>query len=79
MTDEQKRIKVAEACGWVKWDGTNVSNSRGYLFAEQLPDYQNSLDAMHEAEKILLTSIHQKRNYLEWLGWEDDYMGTVFL
>jgi hypothetical protein len=59
MNIEAQRIAIAEACGWrctasfkeafacwVKPDGMDHQT-------ELLPDYLNSLDAMHEAEKAL--------------------------
>ena len=66
LTNEQKRIRIAEACGW-----KCVSDSRKYLqgingFHPEydgslndnankvpIPDYLNDLNAMHEAEKVL--------------------------
>lgn len=42
MTQEQKRIKIAEACGLTGWQETR-----------SLPDYFKDLNAMHEAEKVL--------------------------
>ena len=67
LTQDQKRIRIAEACGW-----TNVRivpvEGHGYmteriigLHPEQLnpdndewvPDYFGSLDAMHDAEKAI--------------------------
>lgn len=64
QTDEQKRIRIAEFCGWKRelvppsnnnpcgefqhtwWYSPDGKHSR-------LPDYLNSLDAIHEAEKKL--------------------------
>ena len=53
MTQEQKRIKIAEACGFsninsVCWRG-NVA-----LHERQIPNYPEDLNAMHEAEKVLI-------------------------
>lgn len=64
MTTNEKRIKIAEACGWTNIvadypvninDGnyyvpwpSGRSPSKKYL---QLPDYFNDLNAMHEAVK----------------------------
>jgi len=58
MSEEEKRVKVAELCGWKK---SILSN-----FAYQLippmgdgsqvmccPDYLHDLNAMHEAEKVI--------------------------
>ncbi len=69
LTQEQKRIKIAESCGWIK--RTPWTNSQGWQVHEwekngmvtedglsghlecELPDYLNDLNAMHEAEKTL--------------------------
>ena len=60
MTQEQKRIKLAEAGGWKKLKGFSDSgwpllrtppekpNKEGYL--EAIPDYLNDLNAVHELE-----------------------------
>ena len=55
MIDPEKRIKVAEACGWKKITQLD-SGLHGWIELgplEALPDYASSLDAMHEAEKVL--------------------------
>lgn len=67
-TDDQKRIRIAEFCGWDihDWgvttpDGREVG--RGYNPIEGMyPDYLNSLDAIAEAE-VRLTD-EQKDKYL---------------
>jgi hypothetical protein len=80
MTPEQKRMAIAEARGWkyiarsstiVSWCfkcmaivGINPKTS----FAEQVPDYLNDLDAMHEAEAGL--SYDQHRTFRKHLWWE---------
>jgi hypothetical protein len=61
LTNEQKNIKIAEACGW-----TDIRYTGGLILPRHLtgcipndsqrlpiPNYCGSLDAMHEAEKIL--------------------------
>lgn len=51
MTNEQINIAIAKACGW---DSDDIA--RGYTlcqFSENVPDYRNDLNAMHEAEKVL--------------------------
>lgn len=61
MSDEEKRIKIAEACGW---HPSKIVPGwwahQSHLTAEKLPDYFGSLDAMHEAEKILTRGQHCK-------------------
>lgn len=59
-TQEQKRIKIAEACGWTqcRWNGAydtlkGVPPVRPSVFRD-IPDYFNDLNAMHEAEKVLI-------------------------
>ncbi len=51
MSPEKQRIAIAEVCGWSKADA-----KRGYTlsqFTEQVPDYLNDLNAMHEVEKSI--------------------------
>lgn len=70
MTEEEQRIAIAEACGWEHWfDGVanrwkNKKSPYGYqihpgLKEGGLPDYLNDLNAMHEAEKQLVTARQQ--------------------
>ena len=75
MTREQQlRIAIAEACGWTDVRIT-PEEGHGYMSerivglhpeqsnpdnSEWLPDYPNDLNAMHDAEKVLLR------------GYEDD-------
>lgn len=79
MTQEEKRIKIAEACGWKDFHnhlsfscGTPPTKSIFYrpivgLVGEAshciLPDYFNDLNAMHEAEGVLT------ENQLRCYGW----------
>ena len=74
LTDEQKRIKVAELCGYhgCHWDGPSdysefVPTSKdgvpkGYWLGK-VPGYLNDLNAMHEALKQI-TSPAQHYTYL---------------
>jgi hypothetical protein len=78
MTPEAQRIAIAEACGW-KRNGTWKTDSGNYpqwinpdggtRFGQPhdemlcVPDYLNSLDAMHEAEKACLTNHDIERVY----------------
>jgi hypothetical protein len=64
MKPEQQRIKISEACGWKLipaltgqnpftrpvWYGPKGGPARNDRLP---PNYLNSLDAMHEAEKVL--------------------------
>lgn len=61
MTQEQKRIRIAEACGWKQCPTAMLhgfspagawrqSSKHGVT---SLPDYFNDLNACHEAEKTL--------------------------
>ena len=63
MKEEQQRIAIAEACGWI--DCEHIE-SLGFCLGKHkegrvqydsghsvLPDYLNDLNAMHEAEKAL--------------------------
>ena len=66
MTPGQKRIAIAEACGWTPSpDGRYTQDPaglRGPLYRVQdLPDYLSDLNAMHEAEKVL--TVKQMSHY----------------
>lgn len=50
MTTNEKRIKIAEACGTLSW---SECNPPGVCLGNGVPDYFNDLNAMHEAEKVL--------------------------
>jgi hypothetical protein len=62
MTPEAQRLAIAEACGWTcdksggwsKWTYPTLPTSNT---SSGLPDYLNDLNAMHEAEKVLLTKL----------------------
>lgn len=57
MTQEQKRIKLAEAAGWKRkgkskvWINPNLGGGFDYLSG--LPNYFHDLNAVHELEKVL--------------------------
>jgi hypothetical protein len=55
MTNEQINIAIAEACGWEKVEGEECFFDNGIeqIYIENIPDYCNDLNAMHEAEKVL--------------------------
>lgn len=77
LSPEQKRVKIAEACGWkreVRKRYAGSSNVEGWglnthlpegsfgreftAVASAFPDFLNSLDSMHEAEKTLFKDRH---------------------
>lgn len=59
MKPEEQRIAIAEACGWILLpdrpsglhNPVGIDPSDG--LTDHIPDYLNSLDAMHEAEEVL--------------------------
>jgi hypothetical protein len=60
MRPEQQRIKIAEACGWKRHPLQMNKNFWIHFPSEKqarddndLPDFLNNLNAMHEAEKLL--------------------------
>jgi len=66
LTQEQKRIRIAEACGWKEvifsdpgerraWEKSGVLTPEGFLACE-LPDYFGSLDAIIPAVRERITS-----------------------
>ena len=66
MTDQEINKTIAEVCGWKEVEPW-LNGDRCFEFKqsvcgyriEDLPDYCNSLDAIHEVEKTL-TSIEQE-------------------
>lgn len=73
MKPEEQRIAIAKACGWrfvyeytYNFDSppefTTIS-PEGRRFCGHYPDYLNSLDAMHEAEKVLLKMPEKRITY----------------
>ena len=57
MTDIAQRVAIAEACGWEPChkgcDGKTWRHPELHGCQDELPDYLNDLNAMHEAEKTL--------------------------
>lgn len=66
LTDEEKRVKLAEFCGWtevrkefVHFDGWMTLGKReGAEQVDEVPDYLNSLDAISEVEQKLSNDQH---------------------
>ena len=79
MTNEQINIAIAEACEWTDCvfveslkltKGLPPPNNPPIYGAyengmAQLPDYCNDLNAMHEAEKIILNDLKTWRQYVD--------------
>jgi hypothetical protein len=63
MKPEAQRIAIAEACGWTTIGTTGnhgvpyglhpIESKRSKHRLDDLPDYLNDLNAMHEVEKVL--------------------------
>ena len=56
MSPDAQRIAIAEACGWKSIGREKNLPLYGWISPgplEEIPDYLNDLNAMHEAEKIL--------------------------
>jgi hypothetical protein len=73
MTDEELRIEIAEFCGtlgthWKKlpngnWDRNGHEISTAFMLkSNEFPNYPSSLDAMWEAEELLMS------NYRLYIG-----------
>lgn len=79
MSDREINIAIAEACGWKDLEiedfseyGVPVfmlmgSNNTGTRLAP--PDYCNDLNAMHEAEKVLLSEFGNLAPYNKHLAY----------
>ena len=58
MTPEEQIVAIAEACGWTDikrgpYDGLPFGRYKTHQL-EGVPDYLADLNAMHEAEKVLI-------------------------
>ena len=59
MNTDEKRIRIAIACGWSGFNPDNIPNCIQYTAKGPsgkwglIPDYLNDLNAMNNAEKIL--------------------------
>jgi len=56
MTNKQINAAIAEACGWTCVSAVHSSGTApnaDYIGNEFIPNYCNSLEAMHQAEKCL--------------------------
>ena len=69
MNPEQQRIAIAEACGWFHmdscWHFPNGAKATADGGPDNVPDYLNDLNAMHEAENMLESN--QEQSYFELL------------
>jgi hypothetical protein len=76
MNKQKQRIAIAEACGWNYIDSKTIY-PRGIKdgVTLELPNYLNDLNAMHEAENLVLRSAQQCRDYADAL---DDGNGGHF-
>jgi hypothetical protein len=71
MNADEKRIRIAIACGWTGFNPDNIQNCIQYLAKgpsgkwDNIPDYSNDLNAMHDAERIL--TLLEEQLYFETL------------
>ncbi len=89
MTQQEKRIKIAEACGWRKdypcvdidteepgfgWRAPKGSNHIDHPLDEgYLPDYFRDLNAMHDAENVALKEDILWSKYLLNISRQEDH------
>jgi hypothetical protein len=71
MDKNKQRIAIAEECGWTL-NGSSENNTHPYVspsngIKKHLPDYCNDLNAMHEAEKVLLINPPIQHEYADCL------------
>jgi len=65
MTPEQQRIAIAKVCGYRDgelkpfWLAPPIGKPFKACGVNNLPDYLNDLNAMHEAEKVLYGNLWQ--------------------
>ena len=84
MTDTEKNIAIATACGWFDIENLNTMAAQGIWFGypprgsdaiigkkERIPDYVNDLNAMHLAEQALTFAQYQIFQTELCVGWTD--------
>jgi hypothetical protein len=65
MTDQQINAAIARACGWRHEDGVYMwTKNRIDWTSPDLWDWCNLLDAMHDAESLL---VRMKPEFAQWL------------
>jgi hypothetical protein len=58
MSDKEQRIAIAKACGWKVRKNARLAKPQGgeWQYMDEIPDYLNDLNAMHEAETLVIYS-----------------------
>lgn len=74
MTDEQINQRIAEACGWTEITNCTCGGRKrgcppGAHFSSHTPNYCADLNAMHEAEKVLIAGFEDEPESSE--PWSD--------
>lgn len=84
MTPEEINRTIAEACGWKQitsyeefWQITDRKSEKRWWCEQDLPDYYNDLNAMHEAEKELFKNFKHRAWYLHRLKTYTDFDGVT--
>ncbi len=69
MTTEEKRVKIAEACGWrdLKIGRHGLHGTLGGKYRRYIPDYFNDLNACREMRQRVITSPALRVDYMNAL------------
>jgi hypothetical protein len=72
MNPNKQRIAIAEACRWTRQSDDSMwfdDPTNSFQVHEQdIPDYLNDLNAMHEAEKVLYKGIINQEYWQKGYG-----------
>lgn len=78
MTQQEKRIKIAETCGWTDITddgmgtiGTDPQDGR----REDIPDYFYDLNACHDMEKVVLENAGSWVRYVKEIKVQSNLVG----
>jgi hypothetical protein len=80
MNTDEKRIRIAMACGWSEFDSDNIPNCIQYTAKGpsgkwgMTPDYFNDLNAMHEAEEKISGNQFMYMDTLRKVCWGNDWL-----
>jgi hypothetical protein len=80
MKPKEQRIAIAKACGWKVRKNAHLAKPQGgeWQYMDEIPDYLNDLNAMHEAEKWLIED-DQHAYGCYCIDLQEEYGNTVHL
>jgi hypothetical protein len=83
LTQDERRVKIAEACGWEKHPippklnmGANCPEPKGWYFTHELPSYFTDLNACHSFEETLHRRTYDTPEWFNYMRLLERIAGT---